>query len=124
LDVKLGSKATPSMPRSPLELTVTVTNGVESNTPFLMTLRVPPCSHTKMRPSGASAIAVGFVNPPVTIESVNPLGTVAALAKLSSAAITAMVTACAKAIAVAQAFRVGGSWGMGVRVGNPLYVQY
>jgi hypothetical protein len=43
--------------------TVTVTNGVGRSPPFLITRSVPPCSQTKIRPSGASAIAVGFVNP-------------------------------------------------------------
>src|SRR6185369_18066810 len=69
----------PSNPRSPDESTVTVRKGVGSSAPFLMTRNAPPCWQTKIRPSGASAIAVGFVKPPATTASVNPDGTVAAL---------------------------------------------
>ncbi len=57
---KAGSNATPSSPRSPTESTVTVTKGVESSVPFLMTRSFPACSQTKIRPSGAMAKAVGL----------------------------------------------------------------
>src|SRR5215510_9420433 len=81
--MKFGSNATPSKPRSPDESTVTVKKGVASRTPFLMRRKVPPCSQTKIRPSGANAIAGGLVKPPATSESVNPGGTVAAEAILA-----------------------------------------
>src|SRR5947207_2915191 len=42
---------------------------------------LPPCSSTKMRPSGARVIAVGALRPPETTVSVNPGGTVAAAAE-------------------------------------------
>ena len=45
-----------------------------------MTRRWPACSDTKSRPSGAKAIAVGFVRPFVTGPSVKPGGYVAAAA--------------------------------------------
>src|ERR1044072_3813371 len=77
--MKFGSKATPSNPRSPDESTVTVRKGVGSSAPFLMTPNAPPCWQTKIRPSGARAMAVGVDKPPATTESVNPDGTVAAL---------------------------------------------
>src|SRR5215213_11377092 len=70
----------PSNPRSPAESTVTVRKGVGSKAPFLITRNVPRCSQTKMRPSGARAIAVGSVRPAATSESVKPDGTVAPLA--------------------------------------------
>src|SRR5262245_47612112 len=76
--MKFGSNATPSKPRSPDESTVTVRKGVASKTPFLMMRKVPPCSQTKIRPSGANAIAVALFKPLATSESVNPGGTVAA----------------------------------------------
>src|SRR6185295_8711339 len=75
---KFGSNATPSKPRSPDESTVTDKKGVAKRVPFLITRRLPPCSQTKMRPSGAKAIAVGLVKPEATNESVNPGGTEAA----------------------------------------------
>ena len=40
-----------------------VVNGVASKAPFLTTRKVPPCSATKSRPSGACANAVAFVRP-------------------------------------------------------------
>ena len=52
--------------------------GVAKRVPFLITRRLPPCSQTKIRPSGAKAIAVGLVKPEATNESVNPGGTEAA----------------------------------------------
>ena len=61
-----------------VESTVTVRKGVGSRTPFLITRNAPPCWQTKMRPSGARAMAVGLFRPPATTESVNPGGTVAA----------------------------------------------
>jgi hypothetical protein len=56
---KFGSKAIPSRPRSPVVLTLTVTKGVERSAPFLMTRNLPPCSLTKIRPSGAISITSG-----------------------------------------------------------------
>ena len=53
-------------------------NGVGSSAPFLITLSAPLCSVTKMRPSSATASAVGHVSPDATSASVNPEGTVAA----------------------------------------------
>src|SRR5215470_9881281 len=67
----------PSSPRSPFASTVNVRNGVESNPPFLITRSAPPCSQTKMRPSGAISIAVGFERPLIDV-SVKPGGNVAA----------------------------------------------
>ena len=67
----------PRSPRSPFASTLNVRNGVESNTPFLITRNAPPCSQTKMRPSGASSIAVGFESPLIDV-SVKPAGSVAA----------------------------------------------
>ena len=75
---KLGSNATPSNPRSPDESTVSVTNGVASSASFLITRRLPVCSATKIRPSGAIAIAVGLDMPLAIVVSVNPAGRVAA----------------------------------------------
>jgi hypothetical protein len=40
----------------------------------LITRRSPPCSVTKILPSGANAIAVGALKPPATCERVNPSG--------------------------------------------------
>ena len=53
----------PIRPRSPAASTATVTNGVASNAPFLITRSVPPCSAMKRRPSGACANAVALVRP-------------------------------------------------------------
>src|SRR5688500_2169773 len=58
-----------------------VIKGVGSSAPFLMTRKRPPCSQTKMRPSGAIAIAVGLAIPEMIV-SVKPAGSVAALATL------------------------------------------
>ena len=54
---KLTTAVAP-VPRSPDEFTLTVRKGVDSNAPFLTTRNAPPCCATKMRPSGATAIAV------------------------------------------------------------------
>src|SRR5258705_12048024 len=75
---KLGSKATPSKPRSPFESTVSDTNGVGSKAPFFTTRNCPPCWQTKRRPSGAKAIAVGLVRPLANGASVKLAGNVAA----------------------------------------------
>ena len=48
----------PSTPRSPVESTVIVANGVGSRTPSLITRIEPSCWVTKIRPSGACANAV------------------------------------------------------------------
>src|SRR5689334_4806438 len=77
LTAKLGSNATPSSPRSPLGSTFSVTNGVGNSAPFLITRNRPLCSQTKMRPSGASSIAVGLLIP-VIVVSVKFAGSVAA----------------------------------------------
>src|SRR6185295_12851478 len=82
----------PSKPRSPDELTVTVRKGVGNKAPFLMTRNAPPCWQTKIRPSGARAIAVGLDNPPATKLSVNPAGTVAALVIRVLVDVTATTT--------------------------------
>src|SRR6185436_9101831 len=75
---KFGSQAIPNKPRSPLELTFRVKKGVARTAPFLITRNSPVCWHTKSRPSGANAIAVGALNP-VMMVSVKPAGSVAAL---------------------------------------------
>src|SRR5213593_4418469 len=90
--MKFGSNATPKRPRSPDESTVTVRKGVASRTPFLITRRVPPCSQTKIRPSGARAMAVGLLRPAATGESVNPGGTVAAYVILTLLDVNTDVT--------------------------------
>src|SRR5258705_10382264 len=77
---KLGSKATPSKPRSPFESTVSDTNGVGSKAPFLKTRNCPPCWQTKRRPSGAKAMAVGLVKPLANCVSMKLVGSVAARA--------------------------------------------
>src|ERR1051325_2221199 len=81
LAAKLGSKVTPRSPRSPSEFTMSVTKGVPSSIPSLTTRSLPSCSQTRIRPSGRSAIAVGFVRPAVTRVSVKPSGRVAAFTK-------------------------------------------
>jgi hypothetical protein len=43
-----------------------------------MTRNAPPCWQTKIRPSGAMAIAVGPLRPPIDV-SLKPAGSVAAL---------------------------------------------
>src|SRR5215813_12385407 len=78
LAAKFGSKATPSKPRSPVESTVSVRNGVANRDPFLITRNCPPCRQTNRRPSGAKSIAVGLVRLFATIVSENPGGKVAA----------------------------------------------
>src|ERR1043165_4991223 len=75
--VKLGSKVTPSSPRSPAGSTLSVMNGAGNRTPFLITRSDPFCSQTNTRPSGAMSIAVGF-KIPATLVSVKPAGNVAA----------------------------------------------
>src|SRR5258705_4921051 len=77
---KLGSKATPSKPRSPFESTVSDTNGVGSKAPFFTTRNCPPCWQTKRRPSGAKAMAVGLLRPLANCVSVKSAGRVAARA--------------------------------------------
>jgi hypothetical protein len=57
---KLASNVTPSSPRSLFDVTGTLRNGVASRLPFFTTRSFPPCSATKTRPSGATAIAVGL----------------------------------------------------------------
>jgi hypothetical protein len=57
---------------------VTVTNGLVSSWPFLITRRAPVCCATNSRPSGAMAMAVGL-GTCATSESVKPCGTVVAL---------------------------------------------
>src|SRR5688572_30958728 len=52
-------------------------NGVGNRAPFLMTRSAPPCWQTKMRPSGAIAIAVGLDSPEIAV-SVKFAGSVAA----------------------------------------------
>src|SRR5581483_1661613 len=76
---KSGGNAMPSRPRSPCESTAIVANGVGSNAPFWTTRKVPPCSLTNNRPSGANAIAVGAFRPGIVV-SLNPGGSVAAAA--------------------------------------------
>src|SRR4051794_28291587 len=76
--------ARPTRPRSfglTLVLsTVIDTKGVESRLPFLMMrtravlLVGVPRSVTKMRPSGAKAIAVGLLSPPTSLLFTKPLG--------------------------------------------------
>ena len=65
----------PLFVRASLTLTVNLMNGVGSSAPFLITLSAPVCSATKMRPSSATASAVGHVIPDATSASVNPAGT-------------------------------------------------
>jgi hypothetical protein len=100
LVAKSGSNATPSNPRSPEELTLTVRKGVASSAPFLMTRSAPACWHTKMRPSGAMAIAVGDERPLATTLSLNPAGTVAARAA------TGIARASSAAVRVCEMFRI------------------
>ena len=87
-----GSKATPSRPRSPDAFTVSVTNGVGSSAPSLITRSRPPCSQTNRRPSGANCMAVGLARPLATCDSVNPAGSVAAAAGVRAAAPIASTT--------------------------------
>ena len=79
---KFGSNAIPSRPRSPEESTVRLTNGVVSKEPFLITRNWPACWQTKIRPSGAKAIAVGEPDRLLpNCVSVNPDGKLAAVAR-------------------------------------------
>src|SRR5216117_4494166 len=55
-----------------------VTKGVASKTPFLITLNAPVCEQTNIRPSPATAIAVGEAIPLATVVSTKPEGSVAA----------------------------------------------
>ena len=72
-----GSSVTPIRPRSPLESTVKLANGVASSAPFLITRKAPPCSATNMRPSGAWANAVALFRPVTQLSlRVKPLGCV------------------------------------------------
>ena len=79
-ELNAGSNAMPRRPRSPLEFTVSVTNGAGSSTPSLMTRSCPPCRQTNSRPSGANSIAVGLVRPLATRLSVKPEGSTAEVA--------------------------------------------
>jgi hypothetical protein len=72
---KFGSNTTPSRPRSPAESTLTLTKGVGSSAPFLMTRRSPLCNATNRRPSGAKVIVVGLGRLPTTCSSTKPVGT-------------------------------------------------
>src|ERR1051325_4328069 len=67
----------PSSPRSPAEFTETVMKGVVNSAPFFTTRRRPACSVMKMRPSGATAIAVGLGIPLAIIDSTMPVGNTA-----------------------------------------------
>ena len=67
--------------------------GSARSAPFLITRRVPDCSATKMRPSGAKAIAVGLASPPATIVSLKPAGSVAAVCALEPPATKTDITA-------------------------------
>ena len=82
---EVGSKATPSSPRSPSASTVTVANGVASRTPCLITRRAPSFSQTKIRPSGVNCIAVGPFRSDATNTSEKPGGNVAATALWATA---------------------------------------
>ena len=65
----------PSTPRSPVESTAIVANGVGSRTPSLITRMEPSCWLTKIRPSGACANAVEAVRPVIQASlTVKPLG--------------------------------------------------
>ena len=88
---EVGSKATPSRPRSPVESTLRETNGLGSSAPCLITRSEPPCWATKIRPSGATASAVGLVSPAV-VTSTKPGGSVEAPAPCDAAATSAAPT--------------------------------
>src|SRR4029079_10178550 len=68
----------PIKPRSPVESTGTVKNGVGNSTPFLITRNFPPCCETKRRPSGANSIWYGRFKPDTHSGSVNPVGSTVA----------------------------------------------
>ncbi len=76
----------PSTPRSPVESTAIVANGVGSRTPFLITRMEPSCWVTKIRPSGACANAAEAVRPVIQASlTVKPLGCVTPPANCTSA---------------------------------------
>src|SRR5215218_9733894 len=70
----------PNRPRSPFESTLLemFRNGVPSRWPFLKMRRVPRCSATNSRPSGAKVMVVGCVRPPVSLDCTKPSGNVPA----------------------------------------------
>src|SRR5687767_8222555 len=63
------------------------TNGEDRSWPFLTTRSSPDCWATKIRPSGATAIAVGSSTSSVTSDSANPDGSVVSRRRPSSGSI-------------------------------------
>src|SRR5215813_8279094 len=111
---KLGSKVTPRRPCSPAGSTERVTNGVGSREPALMTRSFSVCSHTNRRPSGAKAIAVGLAIALATKDSVNPVGSVAALTRERTASTKR--NAVNRSVQLQTAKRICRRWVLSVRI--------
>ena len=82
-----GVEGNPQQSTLAVGSTFSVRNGFARSTPALMTRRLPPCWQTNSRPSGANAMAVGWLSDEATAFSVKPAGRFAAKA-LGAAAAT------------------------------------